>query len=131
MNGRKPPITILVTRRPYGTEVAFGAISFAVACAYEGIQTRVIFIEDGVYALMGDHKLEKGTHFFNLQEVIDAVAGSENLQFFVFQPSLNLRGISKNRKLNAVLDIGIPELGQLLFYPPNGVSANHQRVIFF
>jgi tRNA 2-thiouridine synthesizing protein C len=130
-NGRNPPITILVTRRPYGTEVTFGAISFAVACAYEGIDTRVIFIEDGVYALMGDHKLEKGTHFFNLQEVVDAVAGSPNLQFFVFHPSLTLRGISKNRKLNAVLDIGIPELGQLLFYPPNGVSANHQRVIFF
>lgn len=130
-NSRKPPITILVTRRPYGTETAFGAVSFAVACAYEGIQTRVIFIEDGVYALMGDHKLEKGTHFFNLQEVVDAVAGSENLQFFVFQPSLHQRGISKNKKLNAVLDIGIPELGQLLFYSPKGVAANHQRVIFF
>ena len=130
-NGRKPPITILVTRRPYGTEVAFGAISFAVACAYEGISTRLIFIEEGVYALMGDHKLDKGTHFFNLQEVIDAVAGSGNLQFFAFQPSLNQRGIQKNRKLNAVLDIGVPELGQLLFYPPTGVSANHQRVIFF
>ena len=130
-NGRKPPITLMVTRRPYGTEMAFGAISFAVACAYEGIQTRVIFIEDGVYALMGEHKLDKGTHFFNLQEVVDAVAGSENLQFFVFRPSLAHRGISKNKKLNAVLDIGIPELGQLLFFPPTGVTANHQRVIFF
>ena len=129
--GKSPPVIILVTHRPYGTEEAFGAISFAVASAYEGIRTRVVFIEDGVYALMGEHKLEKGTHFFNLQEVIDAVAGSENLQFFAYQPSLQQRGITKNRKLNAVLDIGIPELGQLLFYPPNGVSANHQRVIFF
>ena len=128
--GKSPPVIILVTHRPYGTEEAFGAISFAVASAYGGIRTRVVFIEDGVYALMGEHKLEKGTHFFNLQEVIDAVAGSENLQFFAFQPSLQQRGITKNRKLNAVLDIGIPELGQLLFYPPNGVSANHQRVIF-
>jgi hypothetical protein len=80
---------------------------------------------------MGEHKLEKGTHFFNLQEVIDAVAGSGNLQLFAFQPSLNQRGMMKNRKLNAVLDIGIPELGQLLFYPPNGASASHQRIIFF
>ena len=130
-NSRKPPITILVTHRPYGTEMAFGAISFAVACAYEGIQTRVIFIEDGVYALMGDHKLEKGTHYFNLQEVIDAIAGSPNIQFFAFQPSLSHRGISKSKKLNAVFDIGTAELGQLLFFPPNGVTANHQRVIFF
>ncbi len=129
--GRSPPITILVTRRPYGTEEAFGAISFAVASAYAGITTRVVFIEDGVYALQGEHKLEKGAHFFNLQEVIDAVAGSGNLQFFAFQPSLNQRGIVKNKKLKAVLDIGIPELGQLLFFSPNGVSAGHQRVIFF
>jgi tRNA 2-thiouridine synthesizing protein C len=128
---KAPPVTIFVTCRPYGTEEAFGAISFAVACAYGGITTRVIFIEDGVYALMGEHKLENGTRFFNLQEVVDAVAGSGNLQFFVYQPSLTQRGVTKNKKLNAVLDIGIPELGKLLFYPPNGVSASHQRVIFF
>ena len=130
-NGKKPPITILITRSPYGTEMAFGAISFATACAHEGISTRVVFIDDGVYALMGEHKLDEGTHFFNLQEVVNAVAGSGNLQFFAFQPSLNQRGIQKNRNLNAVLDIDIPELGQLLFFPPSGVSANHQRVIFF
>jgi len=129
--GRTPPVTIFVTDRPYGTEDAFGAVSFAVACAYEGIKTRVIFIEEGVYTLMGEHKLEKGAHFFNLQEVVDAVAGSENLQLFAFQPSLSQRGIIKNKKLNGVLNIGIPELGQLLFYPPNGGLANHQRVIFF
>jgi tRNA 2-thiouridine synthesizing protein C len=128
---KAPPVTIFVTCRPYGTEEALGAVSFAVACAYEGITTRVIFIEDGVYALLGEHKLKKGAHFFNLQEVVDAVAGSGNLQFFAFLPSLTQRGITKNKKLNAVLDIGIPELGQLLFYPPNGVSSSHQRIIFF
>ena len=47
------------------------------------------------------------------------------------QPSLDQRGITKNGKLNAVLDIGIPELGQLMFYPPNDVSAGHQRILFF
>jgi len=130
-NDRKPPITVFITKRPYGTEEAFGGISFAVACAYEGIRTRVIFIEDGVYALTGDHRPEQGSSFFNLQELIDAVAGSENLQFFAFQPSLQLRGIAKNRKMNAVLDIGIPEMGQLLFFLPGGVTASHQRVLFF
>jgi tRNA 2-thiouridine synthesizing protein C len=111
--------------------VAFGAVSFAVACAYGEIPTRVIFIEDGIYALTGDHVLGKESHAFNLQEVIDAVAGSSNLQFFAFQPSFSQRGVAKNKKMNAVLDIGIPELGQLLFYSPNGVSAAHQRIFFF
>lgn len=128
---RSPPLTILITRHPYGTESAFGGVSLAIAAAFAGIPTRVIFIEDGVYALTGNHRLDTPTPFFNLQEVIDAVAGSENLQLFSFTPSLQKRGIVKNPKLTGVLNIGIPELGNLLFYSPNGVSANHQRVFFF
>lgn len=128
---RSPPLTILITRHPYGTETAFGGLSFAIAAAFQGIPTRVIFMEDGVYALTGTHLLEKPTPFFNIQEVIDAVAGSDNLQLFCFTPSLSKRGISKNPKMTGVLDIGIADLGNLLFYSPNGVAANHQRVLFF
>jgi tRNA 2-thiouridine synthesizing protein C len=129
--GSAPPVMILITHSPYSTELAFGAISFAVACAYHGILTRVVFIEDGVYALTGNHRLDKEKQFFNLQEVIDVIAGSDNLQLFAFRPSLHSRGIAKNKKMNAVLDIGAAELGQLLFSPPAGVQAGHQRVIFF
>jgi len=130
-NERAPPLTILITRHPYGTEIAFGGISLAIAAAFQGIPTRVIFIEDGVYALTGNHRLEKPSPFFNLQEVIDAVAGSENLQLFSYTPSLQKRGITKNAKLTGVLDIGSPDLGNLFFYSPSGVAANHQRVFFF
>jgi tRNA 2-thiouridine synthesizing protein C len=129
--GRTPPLTILVTCTPYATERMFGAVSLAVATAAGGIQTRVIFIEDGVYILAGTHQLEKDTRMFNIQEVIDVVAGSEDLQFFAFQPSLHRRGITKNPKMKAVFDIGMPELGQLLFSPQNETQAGHQRIIFF
>jgi len=128
---QSPPLTILITTHPYGTETAFGGLSLAIAAAFHGIQTRVIFMEDGVYALTGVHKPEQPAPFFNLQEVIDTVSGSENLQLFSFTPSLQKRGITKNSRLTGVLDIGIPELGNLLFYSPNGVAANHQRVLFF
>jgi tRNA 2-thiouridine synthesizing protein C len=129
--GHAPPITILITRSPYGTEHTFGGLSFAIACAYNGILTRVIFIEDGVHALNGTHLLNKDAKNFNLQEVIDVVAGNENLEFYVFQPSLQRRGITKNKNMTAVLDIGITELGQLFFNPPKGIQANHQRILFF
>jgi tRNA 2-thiouridine synthesizing protein C len=129
--GHAPPVTILITRSPYGTEHAFGALSFAIACAYNGILTRVIFIEDGVNTVCGTHQLSKDARYFNLQEVIDVVAGSENLQLYVFQPSLQQRGIAKNKKMTAVLDIGVAELGQLFFNPPQGIQANHQRILFF
>lgn len=128
---RAPPLTVLITCPPYDSENAFGGLSFAIACAAHGILTQVIFIEDGVYVVTGSHAPEEDDRIFNLQEVIDAVAGSRNLQFFVFTPSLHQRGIAKDAKMNAVMDIGIPELGQLLFLPPKESLAGHQRVIFF
>jgi tRNA 2-thiouridine synthesizing protein C len=130
-NSRSPPVTILITRTPYGTEMASGALTFAVGCAAQGILTRVIFIEDGVYALSGRHTAEGDVSFFNLQELIDVIAGSNTLHFFAFQPSLHQRGLTKNPKLNAVLDIGTQELGQIFFYPPRDVQAGHQRILFF
>jgi tRNA 2-thiouridine synthesizing protein C len=126
-----PPLTILITKAPYGTEHAFGALSFAVACAYQGIQTRIIFIEDGVYALTGNHHLGEESQYFNLQEVIDAVVESENLQLYAYQPSLHRRRITKNKHMAGVLDIGKTELAQLLFQPSRGYQAGHQRVLFF
>jgi tRNA 2-thiouridine synthesizing protein C len=125
-----PPITILVTEGPYGKETAFGAVSFAVAAAHQGILTRVIFMEDGVYSLYGNHHTKDDTKIFNMQEVIDVIAGTANLQMFVHTPSLQLRNITKNKKLTAVLDIGSQELGQILFNPGSG-KAGHQRILFF
>lgn len=126
-----PPVTILITKRPYSTETAFGAISFAVACAHAGILTRVIFMEDGIYALTGTHHAPPDHLPYNIQDVINAVAGSDNLHFFAFTPSFQKRGIAKDKSLNAVLELGYPGLGKILFYPPGNVQADHQRVLVF
>jgi tRNA 2-thiouridine synthesizing protein C len=128
---KAPPVTILVTRSPYSTELTSGAIAFAAACAHAGILTRVIFMEDGIYAVTGNHRLPPGSSVYNIQDVINAVAGSENLHFFAFTPSFQKRGITKDRALNAVLDIGYPGLGKIFFYPPGNVQAEHQRVLVF
>jgi tRNA 2-thiouridine synthesizing protein C len=126
-----PPLTILITKAPYRTEHAFGALSFAVASAYQGIPTKVIFIEEGVYALTGTHHMGEETQYFNMQEIIDAVAESENLQLYAYQPSLQRRRITKNKHITPVLDIGNTELGQLLFQPFSSSTSGHQRVLFF
>ena len=128
---RVPPVTIFITRHPYGSEYTSGALAFAIACAAKEIQTRVIFIEDGVYVLSGVQTGNNTPEWFNLQAAIDAASGSENLQFFAFTPSLAARNIRKNPKLTGVIPIGIADLGNLLFYPPTGIVANHQRVLFF
>jgi|WetSurMetagenome_2_1015567.scaffolds.fasta_scaffold04672_4 tRNA 2-thiouridine synthesizing protein C len=126
-----PPITILVTRSPYSTEIVSGAIALATACAHGGILTRVIFMEESVYTLMGTHRLPKNSLMFNLQDMINTVAGSENLHFFAFTPSLQKRGITKDKSLNGVLELGYPGLGKIFFYPPGNVQADHQRVLVF
>jgi len=129
--GRFPPVTILVTRRPYSTELAAGAVSFAASCAHAGILTRVIFIEDGIYCLTGNHRTPSGDLVCPVQDMINLVAGSENLHFFAFTPSFQKRGITKEKNLNAVLDIGYPGLGKIFFYPPGNSPADHHRVLFF
>jgi tRNA 2-thiouridine synthesizing protein C len=130
-NNTAPPVTILVTQSPYSTELASGAVAFASACAHAGILARVVFMEDGVYALTGTHRVPANSEVFNLQEVINAVAGSENLHFFAFTPSFQKRGITKDKSLNAVLDIGYPGLGKIFFYPPGNIQAGHQRLLVF
>ncbi|MFA6226356.1 MAG: DsrE family protein [Methanoregula sp.] len=128
---KAPPVTILITKRPYSTDIVSGAISFAVACAHADILTRVVFMEDGIYAVTGNHRASPGSEVDNIQEVINAVAGSGNLHFFAFTPSFQKRGITKDKSLNAVLDIGYPGLGKIFFYPPGHVLAEHQRVLVF
>ena len=128
---RIPPINILVTRYPYGSEYAAGALDFAMACAKKEIQTRVIFIENGVYALSGVHNGNGRKGWKNLQEDVDTASGCENLQFFSYTPSLQARNLSKNHRLTGVIPVGASEMGSLLFFPPTGIVANHQRVFFF
>jgi len=126
-----PSQVIIITHTPYGTESTFGALSFAIAAAHQGIPTRVIFLENGIYALTGKHGAESDDVFFNMQDVIDAASGSENLEFYAHIPSLQKRAIQKNRLLKGVLDIGTPDLAQLLFSAPKNAGGNHQRILFF
>ena len=130
-NSKSPPITILITKSPYNTEHAYGAIAFAVACAHQGILTRVIFLEDGIYALKGDLKCCPDSVGFNIQNYINAAAGNENLHLFALTPSFQKRGVIKNNTLKAVLDIGYPGLAKILFYIPGNVLADHQRLLIF
>jgi len=130
-NSTFPPVLILITRSPYSTEYAYGAIAFAVACAHDGILTRVIFLEDGIYALTGDRKISPDSVGYNIQDLINAVAGNENLHLFALSPSFQKRGATKNKNLKAVLEIGYPGLGKILFYLPGNVQADHQRVLIF
>jgi len=124
-----PPLLILVTGAPYSTERVYGAVAFAVACAHQGILTRMVFLEDGVYALTGSRTSAPDSVGLNIIEMINAVAGNKNLHMFALSLSFQQRGVTKNADLKAVLEIGFPGLGKILFYQPGNVQAIHQRVL--
>ncbi|MCX6690412.1 MAG: hypothetical protein NTZ39_12100 [Methanoregula sp.] len=81
--------------------------------------------------MTGTQRAEPDDIFFIIQDVIDAAGGNENLELYAYLPSFHKRNVQKNIKMNAVLDISSNELATLLFSPPRGVIANHQRILFF
>ncbi|MCC7565873.1 MAG: hypothetical protein KO206_06335 [Methanomicrobiaceae archaeon] len=126
-----PPLVILPTRSPYGTEFSMGAITLAAACAHRGIFTRVIFIEDGVHALSGQHVQEGEYPRFDIQAVIQSTSNLENLEYYCYSPSLSTRGLSIHPGLTRVHKIGTSEFAQILLQPPGHIESGHQRVLLF
>ncbi|MFW9928575.1 MAG: hypothetical protein ACFFD1_04215 [Candidatus Thorarchaeota archaeon] len=84
----KPSLTIFLTYNPYTSEWTFGGVSFAIASAFYNISTQIIFIENGVYGLISNHQINEKDKIFNLQDIIQATADKENLEFYEHIPSL-------------------------------------------
>ena len=111
--------------------MAFGALTFAVACAHQGIHTRVVFIEDGIYALFGNHTLSESDPVLNIQSVIKVTSCSHNLEYYTYLPSINERGLSPGALMQGVQPVDALMLSQIFFQLPGGVSADRQRAILF
>ncbi|HVP94993.1 MAG TPA: DsrE family protein [Methanoregulaceae archaeon] len=126
-----PPLVVLVTQSPYGTETTFGAISFAIACAHHGIPTSVIFIEDGIYTVAGNHVWGDREKGFNMQEIVEATADMNNLEYYSYIPSFQQRGLVSTYAMKHVQPLDAQELALVLFHSPATVESRFQRVIFF
>ncbi len=130
-NRDPPPLVILATKDPYGTGMTYGAVSFAVACAHQEIATRVVFLEDGVYALTGHHSSDERDSLFNLQEIIEVTSTTRNLEYYSYTPSLQNRGLTGSSVVRRVCGIDSAGLAQVILQPPSGIQAGHQRVLLF
>ena len=126
-----PTLVILATRSPYGTENTFGAISFAIACAHHDIPTSVIFIEDGIYTIAGRHSSDEMEKGFNMQEIVEATADMNNLEYYSYIPSFQQRGLVSTHAMKHVQPLDAQELALVLFHAPATAEARFQRVIFF
>ncbi|MFY9749756.1 MAG: DsrE family protein [Methanoregula sp.] len=126
-----PAVIVLITHSPYSTGHAYGGIALAVACAHQGIRTQVIFLEDGIYTLTGEHRAPEGSCSGPLPELVTHLSKSKNLEFSALSPSFHTRGVTKNGTLAAVKEIGFPELGTILFSPPRDAGSGLRRILFF
>jgi sulfur relay (sulfurtransferase) complex TusBCD TusD component (DsrE family) len=129
-NHSKPSLIIFLTHNPYSSEWTFGGISFAVASATHNISTQVIFIEDGIYGLIGKHQINEEDKIFNLQDIIEATADMENLEFYGYIPSFKKRNISPSPQLESLSLIDIGELANIIL-KYNRKGLYHKRIIFF
>jgi tRNA 2-thiouridine synthesizing protein C len=126
-----PGLVIFITSPPYGTEWAFGGITFAITAAMKGIQTTVIFIEQGVYAVHGTHDLTEGQKIFNIQEIIASTMDVPALSYVVHAPSLDERGITISPQFSMIRQIPDHGLGTIVAEKGEGSSPHTAHLIFF
>ena len=123
---QSPPLVILAAGTPYGTEMTFDAISFALAYAFHDIPTRIVFIEDGVYSLWGHHVSPDDRIIFNIQDVMSLIRETGNIELYSYTPSLQQRGLVSREIMKNTLPIGSTDFGRIVFELPAG-SELHSR----
>ncbi|MBD3254608.1 MAG: hypothetical protein GF383_05920 [Candidatus Lokiarchaeota archaeon] len=128
-SNQKPSLLVLITHSPYGSEWTFGGVSFAIAAANHGIHTDVVFIEDGVLISTGKHFITNDDKIFNIQEIIEATYDIENLHYYLFRPSLKLRGLEKFILIEGLDLIGHNQLCNLIGL--NSTEDYHRRILFY
>ncbi len=128
-----PPIlTIMITNTPYVSEWTFGGLSLAVAAAMGGIETRVIFIEQGVFSVCGDQEVNPEDRVFNVQEMVEATSDIPDLQYYVYTPSLQERGLTVAEcQSSSIETVDGGRLGALLGIRGDANNSRPVRTIFF
>jgi len=126
-----PPLVILASCSPYGTEITHGAIELALACAHQGIVARVVFIEDGVFTASGRQDFTGGGPPLNLQETVEMTSDAGTLEYYALIPSLKPRGGVAGSPMGGVFPINAAELARLVLQAPPDTDSVLQRVVLF
>jgi sulfur relay (sulfurtransferase) complex TusBCD TusD component (DsrE family) len=120
-SGDKEAYIHCISTSPYGTEHTFGAISWAVAQAGIHIPSRVIFVEDGTYAHLETPGSRIQGSVRDIHAVIEATAIPGLLEYYIWEPSLQLRGIKYGTDVTG--DFTIPHIR------PGEISMMKQQLL--
>lgn len=126
-----PSLVVFITRAPYYSEWTFGGVSLAIAAAMGGISTTVVFIEQGIYSVIGTHQVGSGEKIFNVQEMIEATSDVPDLRFVVHAPSLFSRGIGNDTALPGVMPVGDDDLSGIVRGGSEPNTIRSTRILLF
>ncbi|UCE38546.1 MAG: DsrE family protein [Thermoplasmata archaeon] len=101
----------MVRKAPYGTEDAFAGLKLGLATIANGMETKIILTEDGVYNAMKNQNPEK----IGMPLIVDAVNDliSLDVKIYCVEDHLKERGIKKEDLLEELVFIGEKEISDL------------------
>ena len=91
---------VLIRKAPYGTEDAFAGLKLGLATIANGMETKVILMEDGVFNAMKHQKSEK----IHMPSIIDAINDllSLDVKIYCVLDHLIERGIEKENLMDEI-----------------------------
>jgi sulfur relay protein TusC/DsrF len=93
-------ICVMVRKAPYGTEDAFAGLKLALATTANGMDTSVIFAEDGVFCAMKDQNPEQ-LAMPSIMDVIDDLL-SLDVRLFCVKGDLTARHIDREELIEDI-----------------------------
>lgn len=102
-------ICVFVRKAPYGTEDAFAGLKLGLATIANGMDTKVILVDDGVYNALKKQSSEK----IGMPLIADAINDliSLDVKIYCVENNLSERGIHKDDLME-----------ELVFIDENGIS---------
>jgi sulfur relay (sulfurtransferase) DsrF/TusC family protein len=100
-----------VRKAPYGTEDAFAGLKLGLSTIANGMETKVILIDDGVYNAVKNQSSEK----IGMPLIIDAINDLTSLDVSIYcvEDHLKERDIQKEDLLEELIFIDEKEISQL------------------
>lgn len=129
--GDSPGLVVFITKTPYYAEWTFGGVSLAVAAAMGGIRTTVVFIEQGIYSVVGTHEVSQGDRIFNVQEMIMATGDVPDLNYVVYTPSLHERNVKIEDMFDMVRPVNPDDLAGIIREQSEPERIRSTRIFIF
>lgn len=106
-------ICVLIRKAPYGTEDAFAGLKLGLATIANGMETKVILLDDGIFNALELQNPEK----IGMPSIIDAIKDllSLDVKIYCVQEHFEARNIKKQDLMDEMVFIREKDLSDLIF----------------